>query len=177
MKKNQVLKIITFLLFIALATIIFSNFKNETYEDVSTNLLNDIFTASYDEYNKSFEHQDGLSNEEFLNYIHRDDIFKDYFTKDGYNQFLRNVYNLIYFQSVRKDKFDIVVKSVDLDMRNTSDENIKVCYFTVDYELIFLNEKRESITMSTDGEMTLVKESNLWLVNFVSLKIRQLNFD
>lgn len=155
--------------------------RNMSPREIAKELIADIFTISYDDAVREYEyrHKESPSEEDIdrVDYIYRDDIFRKYFSEEGYKVFRNKTYNLIYHTYIREHEFDIAIKSIALDMRNTSNENTKVCYFSVEYELVFLDEEIESIAMSTDGEMTLKKDSETWFVHYVNLKIKQLDLD
>lgn len=169
---------------ILLTLVIISNVpKEETLsnlspEEVTEKLLTNIFTVPYDfameEYAYKYKESSSEEDLERDNYIFRDDIFKKYFLENGYKNFYYRRYNLIYYTYAQEHKFDIVVKSINIDMRDTSDENTKTCYFTVEYDFVFLDTEKEPVTMNDDGELSLKKVSDTWLVNHINLHLEQL---
>lgn len=150
-------------------------------EVVIEEVLSNIFTVPYcvaeKEYQIRFKDSGAEDDIDKPDYIYRDEIFQKYFTQDKYHDFTNKIYNLLYHPMIRQYKFDLVFNSSELDIRDTYDKNVKTCYFTVTYEIDFLDDARASIIKTTDGELTVIEKDNTWLIGTIKLRLETLDLN
>lgn len=152
--------------------------KTNSPEILAENLIGDIFNVSYEvaleEYQYKHKESGNPKDLDRIDYIYRDDIFRKYFSEDRYNAFSNTGYNLLHHTKVREHEFNIVLKSFELDIRDSYDENIKTCYFTVTYELEFLDDTKKSIYETSNGELTMINVDDTWLIHAILLRLNEL---
>ena len=161
MKKLFVFALILFVITIAIF-LKFDKYNTITTESKIEKLLTTAYTSDYNDYSNDnkFDIFDKIKEE-------KENEVKHLFTERGFDFIRRIGYMASSGLTSIRHKCSLEVYSVEIDLRETEDEDIKVCYYTVLVRVDYFEGDLTNENIEITGTISIYHEEEEWRIGTI----------
>jgi len=92
---------------------------------------------------------------------------KNFFTDEGYESITRRSLMTLLHSFISGYKCSSIIDKIDIDIHETSDPNVMVCYYDLTVRFEFENTEKSSMYTDFSGSISLYKEKNSWYIDTI----------
>jgi|LGVF01.2.fsa_nt_gb hypothetical protein len=155
-------KICTITLLIVLVIFITGCFKEQTVDEMITEVLTIMYTNEYEDFNNFVDHEIWKKTDE-----NRRKQVKSYFTDEGFESLTRRTQMNDLLSFIYKYNCSSSIDSIELDIRDTDDVSTKVCYYDLILKFDFEEDKLKPLYSEISGSISLYNEDDKWKIGII----------